>query len=193
MVVADPDTTLLTACENGYGKRTTFGYSTLTDETSDGEDESAEEETSGSTRYRTQRRGGMGLRDIKTTKRNGKVIGITRVQDDDEVLMMTAGGKIQRTSASEISVIGRNTSGVRIMGLSEGDTLAAIVRVPKEDADDEGEGGELAPDEPNAETPASPILDTAEDDSAATEATLPEGDEEEGDNAEQDGQTASED
>jgi DNA gyrase subunit A len=144
MVVADPETTLLTACENGYGKRTTFGYSTLAEDDADTDNGNAEEETSGTARYRTQRRGGMGLRDIKTTARNGKVIGIARVQDDDEVLMMTARGKIQRTSASEISVIGRNTSGVRIMGLSDGDTLAAIVRVPKEDADDaagEGEDG----------------------------------------------------
>jgi DNA gyrase subunit A len=52
--------------------------------------------------------------------------------------MMTARGKIQRIAAREISVIGRNTSGVRIMGLDDGDTLAAIVRVPKEEGDDEG-------------------------------------------------------
>ena len=55
------------------------------------------------------------------------------VRDDDEVLMMTARGKIQRIVAGEISVIGRNTQGVRIMSLDEGDTLAAIVRVPRDE------------------------------------------------------------
>jgi DNA gyrase subunit A len=66
-------------------------------------------------------------------ERNGRVIGITRVSDDDEVLMMTARGKIQRVAAREISVIGRNTQGVRIMTLDEDDVLAAIVRVPQEE------------------------------------------------------------
>jgi DNA gyrase subunit A len=96
------------------------------------------EETSSGTRYRTQRRGGKGIRDIKTTKRNGRVVSIARVDDDDELLMMTARGKIQRIKAAEISIIGRNTQGVRIMSLDEGDTLAAVVRVPK-DADEEPE------------------------------------------------------
>jgi DNA gyrase subunit A len=128
MVVADPETTLLTACENGYGKRTSFGPSTPGD--SETSAQTDEEETSSSARYRTQRRGGKGLRDIKTTARNGKVIGISRVGDDDEIFMMTARGKIQRIACNEISVIGRNTQGVRIMSLDEADTLAAVKRVP---------------------------------------------------------------
>jgi DNA gyrase subunit A len=125
MVVADPEATLLTACENGYGKRTPFGYGTASDEEGD-------EEGGSGARYRTQNRGGKGLRDIKTTKRNGPVIGIVRIKDDDELIMMTARGKIQRVYANEISTIGRNTQGVRIMRLEAGDTLAAIVRVPRE-------------------------------------------------------------
>ncbi len=130
MVVADPEATLLTACENGYGKRTPFGIGSLGDD-------DTEEENASAARYRTQHRGGKGLRDIKTTQRNGRVIGITRVSDDDEVLMMTARGKIQRVATSEISVIGRNTQGVRIMTLDEEDVLAAIVRVPQEEVTDE--------------------------------------------------------
>ena len=63
------------------------------------------------------------------------MIGIVRVDDTDELLMMTARGKIQRVAVSDINVIGRNTQGVRIMSLDEGDTLAAIVRVPKEEGD----------------------------------------------------------
>ena len=76
--------------------------------------------------------------DIKTTRRNGPVIGIVPVTDDDELLMMTARGKIQRIAANEINIIGRNTQGVRIMNVDEGDALTAIVKVPKEDdIDDE--------------------------------------------------------
>ncbi len=145
MVVADPDATLLTATEHGYGKRTPFGPNA--ELVSDGEpvsddepDDSApvesdesDDETSSGARYRTQRRGGKGIRDIKTSSRNGKVISIARVDDDDELLMMTARGKIQRIKASDISVIGRNTQGVRIMSLGDEDSLTAIVRVPKDE------------------------------------------------------------
>jgi DNA gyrase subunit A len=139
MVVADPEATLLTACLNGYGKRTNFGPNAV-EET----EVAGEEDASSSARYRTQRRGGKGLRDIKTTARNGPVIGIARVDDDDEILMMTSRGKIQRIRAAEISVIGRNTQGVRIMSLDEDDTLTAVVRVPKEEQDEgasESSGG----------------------------------------------------
>jgi DNA gyrase subunit A len=159
MVVADPDATLLTACANGYGKRTSFGPNEALPEgsavdlpddeaTTDSpppaveavEEESVEDDGgSSSARYRTQRRGGKGLRDIRTTQRNGPVVGIARVDDDDELLMMTARGKIQRIAAREVSVIGRNTQGVRIMGVDDGDALVAIVRVPKEDGNEEPE------------------------------------------------------
>ena len=128
MVVAVPDSTLLTACQNGFGKRTPFGPNATEGDAADDTDES-----SSSFRYRTQNRGGKGLRDIKTTKRNGPVIGIIRVDDDDELMMMTALGKIQRVKASDFNPIGRNTQGVRIMSLDEGDTLTAVVRVPQEE------------------------------------------------------------
>jgi DNA gyrase subunit A len=157
MVVADPEATLLTACENGYGKRTYFGVGDTTEE-------EGEEETSSSNRYRTQHRGGKGLRDIKTTARNGKVIGAVRVQDDDELLMMTARGKIQRIKASDVNVIGRNTQGVRIMSLDEGDALAAIVRVPKEENGEELESA--PPAAPTAPRPPAPPASVAFDEDA---------------------------
>lgn len=156
MVVADPEATLLTACENGYGKRTPFGPG-LSDQEPAGE-ESDDDDLSSSARYRTQHRGGKGLRDIKTTPRNGRVIGIVRVHDDDEVLMMTERGKIQRVAVREISVIGRNTQGVRIMSLDEGDKLAAVKRVPHED--EEKEEHEMSK-ESSAQAP--PSLPAAED------------------------------
>ena len=129
MRVADPNATLLTTCEKGYGKRTPFGPNIG--------DVSEDDESSSSARYRTQKRGGKGLRDIKTTERNGKVIGISSVNDDDELLLMTAKGKIQRIKCSEISTIGRNTQGVRIMRLKDDDTLATIVRVPRDELENE--------------------------------------------------------
>ena len=70
------------------------------------------------------------------------MIGIVPVSDDDELMMMTARGKIQRVKVSDFNPIGRNTQGVRIMSLEEGDTLAAIVCVPKEEREADENGGE---------------------------------------------------
>ncbi len=154
MVVAEENLCLLTACENGYGKRTPFGIAdgseseeasvqsgetielpaddTIEAEASGNEisDEAKEPDLRSSMRYRRQRRGGKGLRDIRTTERNGDVIGILAVDDDDDVLIISTGGKIQRLRAADISQVGRNTQGVRIMRLSEGDQLAALARIP---------------------------------------------------------------
>lgn len=114
--------------------------------TEPGEAEPSEESADGNAstaRYRTQHRGGKGVRDIKTTKRNGEVVSIVSVRDEDQVLMMTARGKIQRVNVREIKPIGRNTQGVRIMRLDVEDTLAAVVPVPpgevEEAVDSEGE------------------------------------------------------
>jgi DNA gyrase subunit A len=167
MVVADPDATLLTMCEKGYGKRTPIGPNSpagaeieeaaeregegpgeptadLEKPSSDLEvtAEGAEEGTdeggdSTSSRYPTKGRGTMGVRDIKTTDRNGRVVAIEIVRDSDELLLMTARGKLQRLRASDISVIGRNTQGVRIMSLDEGDSVVAVVRVPPEEVSTE--------------------------------------------------------
>jgi DNA gyrase subunit A len=167
MVVADPSATLLTACANGYGKRTPFGPNLEADLTaengqsaeetesdedatdhdiepteSEGEEilEGEEGELTSGHSYRTQRRGGKGLRDIKTSDRNGPAIGIVSIRDEDELFMITARGKIQRISAADISIIGRNTQGVRIMSLDEDDKLVAVKRVPKEEENGEKEG-----------------------------------------------------
>ena len=163
MVVAAADETLLTATANGYGKRTTFGMSTAESAETDTDDANEEitegtdlEGTSSSRRYRTQKRGGKGLRDIKTTDRNGPVIGIIRITDGDEVLMMTARGKLQRVAADEISVIGRNTQGVRIMGMDDEDNLAAIVRIAREEEADEEPAAAPPLDAPAAESAEEP-------------------------------------
>jgi len=168
MVIVDPEETLLTVCANGYGKRTPFGPHAASNET----DQAAVEDSSSSTRYRTQRRGGKGVRDIKTTKRNGNVVGISRVNDDDEVLMMTSGGKLQRLAVGEISIIGRNTQGVRIMSLSGDDHLAAVVRVPREEGTNEtlNEPAGAAPsDEPTVDQEANADSTAAPGESDTTE------------------------
>ncbi|MDA1230845.1 MAG: DNA gyrase subunit A [Planctomycetota bacterium] len=171
MVVADPERTLLSICEFGYGKRTPFGPGELDssdeagEEIGDGvmavavhpsseeepesteveadEEEEVEAESDGeasvtsNNQYRRQRRGGKGVRDIKTTKRNGQVVDVLSVIDSDEVLMVTSRGKIQRIRASDINTIGRNTQGVRIIRLDEGDTLVSCAVIPGDVIDEE--------------------------------------------------------
>ncbi len=157
MVVADPEMDLLSICEHGYGKRTPFGYEepivmvetpVVTDEGAEDDvpveeppvvEEPDEVEADGdeaqksSMRYRRQRRGGKGLVNIKTTARNGKVVDIIGVSEQDEVLMVTSQGKIQRIRVRDINQIGRGTQGVTIIRMEEGDTVASIARVPSED------------------------------------------------------------
>ena len=140
MVVSEEDLTLLTVCENGYGKRTPFGPAEI--DTEDEDDTSP----SSTMRYRVQRRGGKGLRDIKTTSRNGMVVGTLAVADGDHVLLMSAMGKIQRIRAADISRIGRNTQGVTIMKMDEEDKIVSIARIPAEVADEED--AELSSDAP---------------------------------------------
>jgi len=96
---------LLTVTENGYGKRTNF------------------EE------YRLTRRGGKGILNIKVTPKNGKVAGIKTVKDGDEIMLMSEKGIVIRIPAKDISVIGRNTQGVRLMKLNSGDKVVTIARV----------------------------------------------------------------
>ncbi len=104
MEVAEPKTkkTLLTVCENGYGKRTDL-------------DE-----------YRHQGRGGSGVITIKATDRNGSVIGIYLVENKDHLMVMTEKGKIIRMSCKDLRVISRNTQGVRLVRMEEGDKIASV-------------------------------------------------------------------
>jgi DNA gyrase subunit A len=141
MVVTDPDGALLTVCENGYGKRTPFGAN-LAEEPAEEEPETPEpaegeagesEETRSGMRYRKQRRGGKGLRDIRTSDRNGPVVGVASVRENDDIMLITAQGMVNRTHIREIRLIGRNTQGVRIMNLNEGDKIASIAKVAQED------------------------------------------------------------
>jgi len=110
LVIADR-TSLLTICENGYGKRSNL-------------DE-----------YPVKGRGSHGVVDIKTNQRNGKVVGLIDVNDDDGVMVITSGGMIIRMSCKRLRPIGRNTAGVRLVKLKPGDKVVSIARIDSEDED----------------------------------------------------------
>ncbi|NUP96425.1 MAG: DNA gyrase subunit A [Planctomycetaceae bacterium] len=153
MKVAVPDTFLLSACENGFGKRTPI------------ED------------YPIKGRGGQGVINIRTEGRNGQVIGTVLCREDDEVMFITESGMIVRSPVAEMRPMGRNTQGVRLVNLKEGDRLVGLELVSAEDltqyqatvqrrvvrpTEEGGEGADAAdealpeapePDEPEADEP----------------------------------------
>src|SRR5437879_11478105 len=92
--------------------------------------------------YRRTRRGWKGIITMKTTDKTGRVIGVRLVTDDDQIMLVTSGGKVIRLRVKEIRVIGRNTQGVRLIVLEEGERVASVARLAERE--DEGE----AKDEP---------------------------------------------
>ncbi|MBI4158984.1 DNA gyrase subunit A [Candidatus Woesearchaeota archaeon] len=105
MEIANPEATLLTVTEKGFGKRTDINE------------------------YRLTRRGGKGVRNIKITEKNGSVVGIKTVKDEDETMFITQNGVVIRTTVKGISKIGRNTQGVRLIKLREGDKVKTVTRI----------------------------------------------------------------
>jgi DNA gyrase subunit A len=98
--------------------------------------------------YPVKHRGGYGVIDIKTTERNGQVAGISHVADEDQLLLITEQGMIIRVPVSSIRSIGRNTQGVRVINLDEGDTVVAAVKlIEKEQPEENGVGEETDGDE----------------------------------------------
>ena len=113
MEIVRDDSTILTVTENGFGKR-----STLED-------------------YRSQGRGGKGIITIKTTEKNGKVIGMAQVSADDEILLITSNGKVLRIRTRDISVQGRNTQGVRLFDIEGGDKVVSFAKVVEREEEKE--------------------------------------------------------
>jgi DNA gyrase subunit A len=109
MEVVRPGSTLLTVTEHGYGKRTEL-------------DE-----------YRVQSRGGVGIINIQTTERNGRVVGMASVHDEDEFMLITQQGKILRTVARDIRTIGRATQGVRLIEIDADDRVVSLARLAEKD------------------------------------------------------------
>ena len=113
MVVVSPgDGQLLTLCENGYGKRTQ------------------------ESEYPKKHRGGVGVIDIKTSERNGPTVACKEVFENDEVMIVTQKGVLIRTGVSGISTVGRNTQGVRVINLDEGDRVIDMTPIPNQGDDD---------------------------------------------------------
>jgi len=116
LTAENEEQSVLTATENGYGKRTPIG------------------------RYTRHGRGTQGIIAIQTSERNGKLVAAQIVGDDDEIMLITTGGVLIRTRISEIREIGRTAQGVRLINLGEGEKLAGLETVAERD-DDEEEGG----------------------------------------------------
>jgi DNA gyrase subunit A len=106
--------TMLTVTQNGFGKRT------------------------GLEEYRVQSRGGVGIINIQTSERNGKVVGIAYVHDDDELMLISQQGKILRMVAKDIRSIGRATQGVRLLGVEEGDEVVSVARLAERESEENG-------------------------------------------------------
>jgi DNA gyrase subunit A len=115
LVAGDETQTVLTATENGYGKRTPIGE------------------------YTRHGRGTKGMIAIQTTSRNGKVVGAVLVNPTDEIMLITTGGVLVRTRVAEIREMGRATQGVTLINVDDGSTLSGVRRVVESDADDDGE------------------------------------------------------
>ena len=115
MTALRPSGTLLTVTERGYGKRTELGE------------------------YRVQSRGGVGIINIHASPRNGRVVGVAWVEQDDELMLVTQQGKILRMSTRDIRSIGRATQGVRLIGIDDDDRVVSIARLVEKNADDGGD------------------------------------------------------
>jgi DNA gyrase subunit A len=114
--IVRPGGTVLTVTRHGFGKRTPLGE------------------------YRLQTRGGKGLINIKTSKRNGPVVGVNFLRREEQVMLITEKGMIIRLNTADISIIGRNTQGVRLIQLEEGDRLVSVARLAEREDDDESPG-----------------------------------------------------
>ena len=116
LVVPKNDGAILTATQNGYGKRTQLSE------------------------YPTKSRNTKGVISIKVSERNGKVVAATQVEETDQIMLITDAGTLVRTRVSEVSIVGRNTQGVRLIRTAEDEHVVSLERVC--DVDDEDEGSE---------------------------------------------------
>ena len=117
VAIKRPDSQVIVVGENGYGKRTNY------------------EE------FRLTKRGAKGVISMNITDKTGEVVSIMEVQDSDDLVVMTTGGILIRQPVKDVRIIGRNTQGVRLIRLEEGDQIADITTVPHEEDDDSSEDG----------------------------------------------------
>jgi DNA gyrase subunit A len=117
VVLRRAGTTILVATEKGFGKRSEISE------------------------YRVSHRGGKGIITVKTTEKTGKMVSIREVRESDDIVVVTTGGIVIRQHAAEVRVAGRNTQGVRLIKLGEGDTVSDVASVRAEDEDLAGGNG----------------------------------------------------
>jgi DNA gyrase subunit A len=113
MVVPEESGLLLTVCENGYGKRTHISE------------------------FPTKGRGGKGMIAIQASDRNGPLVGVTQLFDGDEIMLISDQGTMVRTRGDEVSIVGRNTQGVRVIRLKENEKLVSLARIAEPEEDDQ--------------------------------------------------------
>ena len=113
MVIPEEEGLLLTVCENGYGKRTHISE------------------------FPTKGRGGKGMIAIQASDRNGPLVGVTQLFDGDEIMLISDQGTMVRTRGDEVSIVGRNTQGVRVIRLKENEKLVSLARIAEPDEDDQ--------------------------------------------------------
>ena len=113
MVVPEEEGLLLTVCENGYGKRTHISE------------------------FPTKGRGGKGMIAIQASDRNGPLVGATQLFDGDEIMLISDQGTMVRTRGDEVSIVGRNTQGVRVIRLKENEKLVSLARIAEPEEDDQ--------------------------------------------------------
>ncbi len=127
LMLVSPDTTVITISEKGLGKRSSFAD------------------------YRLTKRGAKGVTNMKITEKTGKVVKCMAVTEEDELMIITSGGMIVRTAVNGCRVIGRATSGVKIIGLNDSDKVATVAKVAETDKNDENDDGpdldQTVPDE----------------------------------------------
>jgi DNA gyrase subunit A len=126
-------TSVLTATENGFGKRTPIGE------------------------YTRHGRGTKGMIAIQTSERNGKVVAAALVSPEDQIMLITTGGILVRTRVSEIREMGRATQGVTLINVDEGTRLSGLQRIAESDSDEEGDDAE------EGDVSADPALDSDSD------------------------------
>ena len=118
MVVPEEEGLLLTVCENGYGKRTHISE------------------------FPTKGRGGKGMIAIQASDRNGPLVGATQLFEGDEIMLISDQGTMVRTRGDEVSIVGRNTQGVRVIRLKENEKLVSLARIAEPEEDDQPQAEE---------------------------------------------------
>ena len=124
LIIANPeDGAILTATEYGFGKRTNLEQ------------------------YRVQGRGGSGIISIQTSERNGNVVGAVQVLDEHQIMLITDGGTLVRTPVNQVSIVGRNTQGVKLINLTKKEKLVGLERVLEDDSDSDDDDVDTATEE----------------------------------------------